>query len=318
MDGVHLLRLACAVSVVWFHYSYMGPVVLGETEHSLFPQLAQYGRLGVDVFFIISGLVIAHCATGRTAGAFGWARVRRLYPTFWVCVLLTTLAHILQGTQITAATFAANLTMAPAVFGADPVDGVYWTLLVELRFYAIVALALLLRVPLIVAAIGWLALSAVRDMLPGGVGTLLALQWAPHFVLGIALGGDMNGKRLALAAASFAMMYPQVEEVAAGFGQSGAISYAIVGAGVAALAMGARSTATVRGAAALGAMTYPLYLLHQQIGYQLITASEPMLGAVAVPTAAGAIFALSYSVTCVFVPAVRPRPRRPVRQPTPA
>ena len=48
---------------------------------------AQYGFLGVPVFFIISGFVIAYSAEGRTPVGFAIARFSRIYPTFLFCVL---------------------------------------------------------------------------------------------------------------------------------------------------------------------------------------------------------------------------------------
>jgi peptidoglycan/LPS O-acetylase OafA/YrhL len=49
---------------------------------------ARYGFLGVPIFFIISGYVIAYSAE-RTAAAFAIARVSRIYPTFLFCMTLT-------------------------------------------------------------------------------------------------------------------------------------------------------------------------------------------------------------------------------------
>src|SRR5476651_776186 len=54
--------------------------------------------LGVQMFFVISGLVIfrAHQADfdkPRRAAAFYWKRFRRIYPLFWICLSLTAWKH---------------------------------------------------------------------------------------------------------------------------------------------------------------------------------------------------------------------------------
>ncbi|MEL7088998.1 MAG: acyltransferase, partial [Planctomycetota bacterium] len=62
-------------------------------------------------------------------------------------VLLTTVCILLwphPKIGVTAAAFFANLTMFAPAFGQDFIDGVYWTLVYELKFYLMVFLLLLL------------------------------------------------------------------------------------------------------------------------------------------------------------------------------
>ena len=67
------------------------------------------------------------------------SRITRLYPEFWIGVLLSSIAFSFHpvGRTITAPQVLANLTMVPAFLGQDYVDDVYWTLFVELKFYAL-------------------------------------------------------------------------------------------------------------------------------------------------------------------------------------
>lgn len=69
VPALDLLRLIAVLGVVLFHYGFRGPTTF-ETTYVAFPALApcaRYGFLGVPIFFIISGSVIAYSAEGRTA-----------------------------------------------------------------------------------------------------------------------------------------------------------------------------------------------------------------------------------------------------------
>ena len=68
VPSLDLLRLAAVAAVILYHYGFWGPTSNGVPQVAL-PYLAafaQYGFLGVPVFFTISGFVIAYSAEGRT------------------------------------------------------------------------------------------------------------------------------------------------------------------------------------------------------------------------------------------------------------
>ena len=104
------------------------------------------GRYGVQLFFLISGFVIL--MTARRAGGampFAIARFSRLYPPYWVALALTTVVVAALGPELLqrrAAEVAVNTTMVQAAVGLRHVDDSYWSLSVELLFYAIITLAL--------------------------------------------------------------------------------------------------------------------------------------------------------------------------------
>jgi peptidoglycan/LPS O-acetylase OafA/YrhL len=145
-----LLRFLAAMAVAVYH------VCKWPAGAESLKAVTELGFLGVQVFFVISGFVILMTAEHRTPIEFAKSRISRLYPTFWICVLITSLALALHNESPSLATVAANLTMLPPLFHQPFVDLVYWTLVVELRFYALVLVLLLLGQMRRVEA--WLAL----------------------------------------------------------------------------------------------------------------------------------------------------------------
>src|ERR1700723_1475909 len=96
-----LLRFASALSVAFFHlmfWSWAGIFFgVGQTRQ-IFGDVAQFpsavdftwfGWVGVEVFFVISGFVIANSANKASPAEFLIGRALRLYPAAWVCSTTT-------------------------------------------------------------------------------------------------------------------------------------------------------------------------------------------------------------------------------------
>ncbi|MBI3899906.1 MAG: acyltransferase [Gammaproteobacteria bacterium] len=138
------VRFAASLSVVAFHYLFNG-ITNGKIsslhEYSVAVAFAKYGYLGVELFFLISGYVIYTSASGKTADRFAVGRLVRLYPAFWFAVCFTSFFAIFWGGEkmsVSLPQFFASLTMVAPVFKQPFVDGVYWTLIFEIRFYLLV------------------------------------------------------------------------------------------------------------------------------------------------------------------------------------
>jgi peptidoglycan/LPS O-acetylase OafA/YrhL len=100
---------------------------------------AQYGFLGVPVFFTISGFVIAYSAEGRTPVGFAIARFSRIYPTFLFCMTSTFATILLLGGtnfEVNLGQWTANLFVAAPALGQSYVDTSYWSCVIEIVFYA--------------------------------------------------------------------------------------------------------------------------------------------------------------------------------------
>ncbi|MCB1887694.1 MAG: acyltransferase, partial [Rhodocyclaceae bacterium] len=144
---VDALRAVAALLVVWLHsIEFFGRLsVGGDWVHTLAGGSLDLGRVGVVIFFAISGFVIP-ASLSDAPGAmkrFAVKRFFRLYPAYWVSVLLASALAlaIADRADPTPLQFAANLTMVQEFFGVVSVQGLYWTLHVELVFYALCALA---------------------------------------------------------------------------------------------------------------------------------------------------------------------------------
>lgn len=113
VPAIDLLRLAAVSAVILYHYGFWGPASHGVPQVALpaLAPVAQYGFLGVPVFFAISGFVIAYSAEGRTPVGFAIARFSRIYPTFVFCMTLTFAATLLFGAghfEVTPAQWSAT------------------------------------------------------------------------------------------------------------------------------------------------------------------------------------------------------------------
>ena len=148
---INFLRFLAALGILFVH-KFTTLVSIGYLPYFLIflTPFTEYGYLGVNLFFLISGFVITLSSEGRTVGEFISARFIRLFPVFWTCLLITTLFILSMSDESTPLPqFLANLTMMPDLYGGYAViDGSYWTLEIELRFYMFIALILLLK-PLI-------------------------------------------------------------------------------------------------------------------------------------------------------------------------
>jgi peptidoglycan/LPS O-acetylase OafA/YrhL len=330
-----MLRFCAALAVLAYHY-----VSCYLPAHSMPDWLAplslvsRYGYLGVDLFFAISGFVIVWSAVGISPSAFLSSRISRLFPSFWVALLLTSATVMIFGSQvpelqlplIDLSRVFANATMMPDLFGEKRIDDVYWTLEVELRFYFLVFLMLIFRqvhrIDGWLAA--WVAVSVLGQIieLPWLVGYLALDPYGPLFICGcliyLAAMSGWNTRRTVVFGASVLLALRHSLESRGGFITPNAVSDwivpVVVFASIAAVVSASRvnlNPPLARIACALGALTYPLYLTHAMIGRISITYLEPRIGAVwalcvTTTTAFGIAKLLVYAVD---VPA-----RRPVRR----
>jgi peptidoglycan/LPS O-acetylase OafA/YrhL len=338
MYELDLLRLAAALAVVAVHYMSSGHY-RGFTELS-FPELApvaRYGYLGVDLFFLISGLVVFQSAWGRSPRSFLTGRAVRLFPAFWLAVTVTAACIWTTGAvgraPVTIPEYAANLTMVlPPLAGIPWVESVYWTLWFEWRFYLLLWVFVMVGITRRRAEVfcwSWLAVALAADHLPlGGPGARIAdavamPKAAHYFIAGMGLFLARRFGYSRSIAALIGVSYLQA--LLAGVDNARTISSAdgvalhpaVVAAavtGIFALMVAVASGWTARlgrpSFAPWGALTYPLYLIHATLGFALFNALHPAVNRwVLLVGVTGLMLAASWLVSARFEPWVQPRLR---------
>lgn len=145
--NIDVLRGIAALCVVWLHTAEIFvrlPNASRDATAANVAEFLQLGRVGVIAFFAISGFVVVSTIKRPKAigiGEFAVKRFFRLYPAFWIALLLTYLVIWLpQGRPLTVSSVVANASMLPSLFGFEAAMGHFWTLEIELVFYLLVVL----------------------------------------------------------------------------------------------------------------------------------------------------------------------------------
>lgn len=131
------LRGIAAFLVMLFHFTTRYDQSFGHSSPPIFS--VPWGHYGVNLFFMISGFVI-FLTLHRIQSPLDFivSRFSRLYPAFWAAVAATflfTKIFELPGLTVSLTTAMLNFMMFHGLFKIPSVDGVYWTLEVELLFY---------------------------------------------------------------------------------------------------------------------------------------------------------------------------------------
>lgn len=289
LDG---LRFVAALAVMLFHFGFRtwNSSVPGYLEYPLLGHVAKYGYLGVDLFFMISGFVILMSASRGNVAAFVRSRFVRLYPAYWFCVMATfaflSWWHLGEANALSVHEFLINMTMLQSFADIPHIDGSYWTLVIELHFYALIVLVLWVgqigNIDRILAL--WLVAGIAADFVPGvnAIGGIYAASWCHYFVAG-ALAYRMRTAgisifRLAVFGAAFlqaarhAHWYMSLKERLTHVTYDIWVVQSVVVLMFALFILLALGRMNFRHSSLsrIGALTYPLYLIHGAIGSTLL------------------------------------------------
>lgn len=192
LQELDVLRGLAALAVCGTHYTTMCKDV------GLLDWTFHWGMYGPPFFFVISGFVILMTVRKRPQALdFLVARASRIYPTYWLAIPIAYIAFAyfpLPGDDATLFQALVNLTMLQTWLKVDDLDGVYWTLAVELKFYALAFAVILLRgvKKFELVAAFWLCVLALYWNLtrfgveaPGIVRTPLNVDYGALFVGGV-------------------------------------------------------------------------------------------------------------------------------------
>jgi len=176
-----------------FHYTFRG---FAADNYSIlsFPsagEVFKYGYVGIDLFLMISGYVMFISAPSKGLKDFIVSRVSRLYPVFWIAVSLTAVTTLLLGAErfhVTLIQYIANLTMLNQLVGINSIDGAWWFMLVVLTFNLIIAVLILFKLVKYQEYFAgiWLMVAFPLNFfhLPV-IGSLIMPAYAPFFIAGI-------------------------------------------------------------------------------------------------------------------------------------
>lgn len=214
-NALNLLRLFFAVLVIFSH-----AIVLGGYRSETLWGNGTLGGIAVDGFFAVSGFLIAASAMRSHVTRYMWQRFLRIFPAFWVCLILTALlagpiGWLTENHPLSSYWTASNgplhyvvynwlLEMRTWSIAGTPArtpypsvwDGSLWSLVYEFVCYvmvgvlAITALLRRRRVILILWALSWaIALGLAAD----GIQTYFAtipdelIRFVPIFFAGTVL-----------------------------------------------------------------------------------------------------------------------------------
>lgn len=298
LGALDALRFVAALSVVAFHFTMSGPAWDGNPPSAVgaVGRYAIYGTMGVSLFFVISGFVVLMTAWGRDVPSFVASRVGRLFPAYWAAVVIAAaISFVLWPAESTVnghspshAGALLNLTMLQGATGTPDLNGAFWTLWTEARFYVILSAFLLVgltRQRVLAFATLWPVLGAIVAHTHNSLlSTLLIADYAPYFAGGMLLyliyrdGHDVGtwllvGVQSLFAAVFAASHYPMSIAKTAMWPASqtvvAVLSFACFGL-VALVTLTRLSRHSARWMTSLGALTYPLYLVHEKLGLYVI------------------------------------------------
>lgn len=146
------LRAIAALLVVWLHTSEIFVHIAKPSSQDVLYRIADFfdfGRIGVVIFFAISGFLIPSSLYGNGISAvrsFAIKRFFRMYPMYWVSIPLGLITSwYIWDKPIAATSILWNFTMVQEAAGHPSIQGLYWTLQTELVFYAACVVLFLLN-----------------------------------------------------------------------------------------------------------------------------------------------------------------------------
>lgn len=293
LRGVAAMLVVCNHAILLLH-KYTG--VPDDAAHQFERNLALAGAFGVDIFFVISGFVMALSAQrfvgGRGAATFLAQRYNRIAPLFYLLSAILLLDMIRAGVPFGAREIVNTVTFVPWFDGREyhwPIHFLGWTLAYEFVFYLVVAVFIWCRrsaslVLLIAVLVGGALVGAVIEcpwmpvrmltspmMVEFAFGVLLFIAWrAGRFERATRWWWALPALALLAWAWPVLSADPIVETVAAGAFSHDTAAQRLFWWGLPALAIAAwtltlgagRNGIARRLAQAFGDASYSIYLTH--------------------------------------------------------
>jgi peptidoglycan/LPS O-acetylase OafA/YrhL len=283
LKGIDALRGIAAFVVLFYHYFTNYHKNYGHPFDS--PYLLSYGHYGVNLFFMISGFVIFMTIERKKNGvSFAVSRFSRLFPTYWAAVsisFIVLLLNPLEGREVEFSQYLINLSLLQGFLYTKHIDHVYWTLTLEIAFYCWIGLSLLIFKKNIIreGLCIWVLITLIIQ--------LFAIELSPpksnaivlHFIYLFAIGVcvyDLHQKNFSYASLSLffisiltLMLTENQQTIFITLGLLASFIL-VIHKRIPLLELTALQIA--------GKISYALYLVHQNIGYVIISAMYTYFG----------------------------------------
>lgn len=129
LKSIQILRALAALLVVFAHFEYVKPVV---------------GSCGVDIFFVISGFIMAYIVN-KSADSFLYRRIIRIIPLYYAVTFFTAGLYLVKPSWFRNVVFTPEALVKSLLFipyqikNSGPILTLGWTLNYEMFFYLCIA-----------------------------------------------------------------------------------------------------------------------------------------------------------------------------------
>lgn len=195
-QGIQALRFIAALLVVVTHSTFYAH----ERLSSSIP-VWNDGVVGVRIFFVISGFVMVSSTASLAGARDGWKyfsmrRVLRIVPMYWMATTVKLLTLLILPAAILHSALDPGKVVLSYLFlpsrnadgAVEPLLGVGWTLIFEMFFYAVFALALLFRANILYFTGAVLIVMSVGSLFRGAGWPAWAVYFDPivlYFLVGM-------------------------------------------------------------------------------------------------------------------------------------
>ncbi len=285
--GLNVIRAISAMLIVLVHYTtmYNQSIYTPENLKTNYPITFPWASMAVITFFLLSGFLTRVDSDEKPLVYLG-KRCVRLFPTFLVAVIITSLVTFFfyKPAFVGLKAILINLTMVPSLFGVRAVDGVYWTLVYEIKFYIIIGILLAIKklkinnVLILIWAIVSLLSGIFQDylnntLLGSAINVFLFPDYSTTFLLGLAINEVGKNKKSIIG---YTTIVVSVINHYFGLGTKQTIWVIVVALIVVYVTIINPKTflnkenAFTKICSFFASISYALYLVHQNIGYAII------------------------------------------------
>lgn len=282
------VRAIACIFIVLYHYTQRYTELYGVGAE--WPFKLTCGYMAISTFFMLSGYLSVRGNEGKGLLHYIKKKVVRLYPEYWVSIVITFVVTslFLPSRAVSTGEMLFNLTMLESFVGVNLVDGAYWTLANELILYAFIAIAVVAlkkkdKLPFFCTV--WLVLLFLfsffesDSLIYAAFGKLIANKYGHMFVLGICLyyldqktfgkkERILSGINIILSCVYQYYVYDFCYFVF--FMVSALVIGSCIYTGSKGTQNSQKARSILKPLQTLASISYPLYLVHQNVGYAIL------------------------------------------------